>query len=132
MVMGAGRGALTERSAGELVCELADESPDQITFWLRVGAGTTVGIGSRPRLASRICVSGSTPLAGCEDKATQPPSIAAIEAAVMNHLVAGAPDGERFIFFVAMSIPPGLMQFEVSAVDWFRRSITLTESFSTA
>jgi len=132
MVMGAGRGAVTERSVDELVCDLADESLERITFWLLVGGGTTVGMGSSPRLASRIRVSGSTPLAGCEDKATQPPSIAAIEAAVMNHLVVGAPDGERFVFFIAMSIPLGLMLFGVGVMDWRGQSITPTASLSTA
>ena len=105
MVMGAGRGAVTERSVGRLVCEFLDESSGQIIFWLPVGAGIIVGMGSRPRLFSRICVSGSIPSAGCEEKATHPPSIAAIEAAVMNHLVVGAPTGERFDFFAAMSKP---------------------------
>ena len=93
MVIGAGRGAVTERNVGRLVCELLDESSGQIAFWRPTGAGTTVGMGSRSRLISRVFEVGSTPLAGCEDKTAQPPSIAATDAAVINHLVAGAPDG---------------------------------------
>ena len=70
-----------------------------------VGAGITVGIGSSSKLVVWICEEGSLPLTGWEEKPTQPPIIAATEAAVMNHLVAGAPKELWFDFFAVMLMP---------------------------
>jgi hypothetical protein len=44
-------------------------------------------------------------LAGCAESAAQPPSIAATEAAVINHFEVPAPEEARFDFFVVMFEP---------------------------
>ena len=97
-------GALTERSVDRLVWTLVVVLLFVNALWREWGVGIKVGMGSNSKLVASVGRAMSSLLVdgwvdGWEENATQPPSMVATEAAVMSHLVVGAPEGVFWFFF---------------------------------